>query len=175
MANVITIIEPYWFHDTWVFDDPSVGLDKEPFVSGIPEMIDELVRDIPGARGGFRLLFSSVSFPGHQLAVRRVREDSGGNWYRIDGRTGEGWLCPALLRYFETAPEIIYVSAQQSVRKPGYDANEIEALRSRVEELEKAIYALTLENELLKTDEGPSSSVEQLGPQSGRYWDSGAF
>ena len=48
MTNAITIIEPYWFHDTWVFDDDSVGLDKEPFVAGIPEMIDELVKDIPG-------------------------------------------------------------------------------------------------------------------------------
>ena len=171
MTNAITIIEPYWLHDTWVFDDDSVGLDKEPFVAGIPEMIDELVKDIPGARGGFRLLFSSVPFPGHQLAVRWVREDSGGNWYSIDGRSGEGWLCPALLRYFETAPETIYVSAQQCNRKPEQDASEIETLRNRVEELEKAIYGLTMENELLKTNVDSLPPEESSGSGSGRYWD----
>ena len=47
MANVLVVIEPYWYQDTWVFDDESVGLDKEPFVQGIPEMIDYLVKDIP--------------------------------------------------------------------------------------------------------------------------------
>ena len=50
MANVIMTIEPYWYGDTWVFDDESVGLEKEPFVKGIPEMIDALVKDIPDAR-----------------------------------------------------------------------------------------------------------------------------
>jgi hypothetical protein len=40
-----------------VFDDPAVGLKAEPFVSGIPEMIDALVQDIPQADRGFRLLF----------------------------------------------------------------------------------------------------------------------
>ena len=44
MANVLTVIEPYWYQGTWVFDDESAGLDKEPFVQGVPEMIDELVK-----------------------------------------------------------------------------------------------------------------------------------
>jgi hypothetical protein len=30
-----------------VFDDPRVGLDKEPFVSGADSMIDRLVAGIP--------------------------------------------------------------------------------------------------------------------------------
>jgi hypothetical protein len=30
----------------------------------------------------------------------------GGNWYHINGK--EGWLCPALLKYFDTAPREIY-------------------------------------------------------------------
>ena len=42
----------------WVFDDPSVGLAREPFVSGIDEMIDGLVENIPDAASGFRLIFS---------------------------------------------------------------------------------------------------------------------
>lgn len=52
MANQIMAIAPYWLEDvgTWVFDDPAVGLCQEPFVSGVPEMIDYLVKDIPHAR-----------------------------------------------------------------------------------------------------------------------------
>ena len=42
-------INPYWSDDlaTWVFDDPAVGLEKEPFVFGAPAIIDLLVTDIP--------------------------------------------------------------------------------------------------------------------------------
>jgi hypothetical protein len=44
------VIEPYWYQDTWVFDDASVGLEKEAFAQGIPEVIDYLVKDIPNLR-----------------------------------------------------------------------------------------------------------------------------
>ena len=65
MANQIFVIAPYWLDsvETWVFDDEAVGLPQEPFVSDVPEMIDELVADIPNARQGFRLLFSAAPFP----------------------------------------------------------------------------------------------------------------
>src|SRR5213075_1924320 len=65
-TNSIMVITPYWYDGTWVFDDPSVGLVREPFVAGIPDMINLLVNDIPAARGGFRLTFSASRFPGYQ-------------------------------------------------------------------------------------------------------------
>lgn len=67
MANQILAIAPYSLDDieTWVFDDPAVDLVQEPFVSGVPEMMDHLVADIPDARNGFRLLFSASPFPGY--------------------------------------------------------------------------------------------------------------
>ena len=40
MANAMLVIFPYRYEGTWVFDDERVGLEREPFVSGIPEMID---------------------------------------------------------------------------------------------------------------------------------------
>ena len=63
MPNQIMIIVPYWLEaaGTWVFDDPATDLKQEPFVEGIPEMIDDLIADIPNARNGFRLLFSAGS------------------------------------------------------------------------------------------------------------------
>lgn len=65
MANQIMLIAPHWHAGTWVFDDPAVVLLQEPFVAGVPEMIDSLVAEIPNARDGFRLLFSASPFPGY--------------------------------------------------------------------------------------------------------------
>lgn len=114
MANQIQVIAPYWADDcqTWVFDDPRRGLVQEPFVSGVPEMINELVQDIPDARQGFRMLFSTAPFPGWQRRLTWVREELGGNWYRSDDPPREGWLCPALFRYFAEAPRELYVKAE---------------------------------------------------------------
>ncbi len=56
-ANAIMVIAPYRHAGTWVFDDPRTKLVREPFVAGVPEMIDVLVKDIPEASDGFRLLF----------------------------------------------------------------------------------------------------------------------
>jgi len=47
MSNAILAIFPYKTSSTWVFDDPAVELRQEPFVSGMPEMIDLLVTGIP--------------------------------------------------------------------------------------------------------------------------------
>jgi hypothetical protein len=110
--NQIMVIKPYWYADTWVFDDEAVGLDKEPFVCGIPQMIDFLVRDIPNARDGVRMLFSAQPFPGFQEKLTWVREEMSGNIYWSDTLQAEGWLCPALFKYFDKAPEVIYVKAE---------------------------------------------------------------
>jgi hypothetical protein len=61
VANAIHVIVPYRHASTWVFDDPRVGLSQEPFVSGIPEMIDTMVANIPNAEKGFRPLLSKIS------------------------------------------------------------------------------------------------------------------
>jgi hypothetical protein len=96
MANAILLIRPYWSSGTWVFDDPAAGLVREPFVCGIPQMIDRLVADagIAEARKGFRLLFSATPFPGHQGTFKRLRAEHNGTWYRDESNGTEGWLCP---------------------------------------------------------------------------------
>ena len=112
VSNSILVIQPYWSSGTWVFDDERVGLVREPFVSGVPEMINQLAADIPDARKGFRLLFSAGPFPGYQAKFERVRSDMGGTWYRTDDGKMEGWLCPALFKYFPEAPPQIYAKAE---------------------------------------------------------------
>ncbi|HEY9848525.1 MAG TPA: DUF6717 family protein [Leptolyngbyaceae cyanobacterium] len=111
MSNTIMVIFPYKYQDTWVFDDERVGLFREPFVSGIPAMIDWLVKDIPHAEKGFKLLFSSQPFPGYQAELNWIKEEYGGNWYRWESNQIEGWLCPALFKYYTETPMKIYCQA----------------------------------------------------------------
>jgi hypothetical protein len=47
--NALFVIAPYKYEGLWVFDDPAVGLSKEPFIAGIDTMIDKVVADIPRA------------------------------------------------------------------------------------------------------------------------------
>ncbi|MFM9849829.1 MAG: DUF6717 family protein [Hyphomicrobiaceae bacterium] len=113
MANAMMVIFPYRHNGLWVFDDEATGLVREPFVFGVPEMIDQIVEKIPGAEQGFQLLFSASPFPGYQDELTWVREEYEGNWYRWDKAGIEGWLCPALFKYFEAAPPKIYVAVDR--------------------------------------------------------------
>jgi hypothetical protein len=111
-GNALMSISPYWHAGTWVFDDAKAGLVREPFVAGVPEMINILVKEIPGAREGFRLTFSARPFPGFQRKLSWVRSESGGNYYRLSDPPMEGWLCPAMFRYFARTPKELYVKAE---------------------------------------------------------------
>ncbi|HXP35527.1 MAG TPA: DUF6717 family protein [Chthoniobacterales bacterium] len=110
--NALLVIAPYKYQGTWVFDDPAAGLSREPFIAGIDTMIDKAVVNIPDAEKGFRAIFSASPFPGADLKLEWRREESGGNWYYSDRFKMEGWLCPALLKYFPTAPREIYVKIE---------------------------------------------------------------
>lgn len=110
----IKAIRPYKWEGIWVFDDPAVGLDKEALVAGMPELI-EIATAQAGIREpekGFVALFSKDPFPTAQVCLERVREESGGNVYRWPEVGREGWLCPALFRYFDRAPERLYVEVR---------------------------------------------------------------
>ena len=58
--NVINIIAPCRYLDMWVFDDPRVGLQAEPFVGGADTMIDRVTVQIPDAEAGFVMIFSAT-------------------------------------------------------------------------------------------------------------------
>lgn len=118
--NSIMAIHPYKFEGLWVFDDPKVGLIQEPFVSGADEIIEKAVSVLPNAETGFTLLFSAAPFPGYQIEFEWRRAELSGNWYYAAALGMEGWLCPALLKYFDAPPPKIYAqfrakAAQQPV------------------------------------------------------------
>jgi hypothetical protein len=106
--NELIAIHPYKTRGMWVFDDPAVGLRQEPFVSGADAIIDQLVKDIPDAESGFTLVFSAQPFPGCQAEFEWRRQEFSGNWYYCRALNMEGWLCPALLKYFDSPPNKLY-------------------------------------------------------------------
>lgn len=110
--NALFVIVPYRYEGMWVFDDPRVGLSREPFIAGIDTMIDKIVARIPDADHGFRAIFRAAPFPGYTEKLEWRREESGGNWYYHERFKMEGWLCPALLEYFAAAPKTIYIQAE---------------------------------------------------------------
>jgi hypothetical protein len=150
MANVLNVIQPYWYANCWVFDDASKGLEKESLEGrfeaelreirvlarlirgGVTKMIDYLVKDIPNARDGFILLFSSQPFAGYQVELNRIAEEDGGCLYRGKNHSAETWLSPALLSYFDAAPKSIYVKAEP--RHAKYDPIQMMALEGRIEQ-----------------------------------------
>ena len=113
--NSIMVIYPYKEAGLWVFDDERVGLDKEPFISGADTLIDralEAVGILDGEKG-FRLVFSATEFPGYNYVFRWVREGEGGNWYRSEDFDMDGWLCPALFKYFGVAPKQLFAKFER--------------------------------------------------------------
>ena len=112
-GNSLLVIEPYRVgKGGWAFDEPRLGLRREPFVEGIPELIDKLVAKLPNADNGVRLIFSQREFPGAQMKLDWKREAGGGNWYHCAEYNADGWLCPALFKFFPRAPRHIYVKAE---------------------------------------------------------------
>jgi hypothetical protein len=112
-VNSLFVISPYRYQGMWVFDDPTVGLVREPFVFGIDLMIDRLVAGIPNAHEGFGLIFSPTPFPGYTVKLGWRRSEYGGNWYYSPDYQMEGWLCPALFKYFPEAPKELYARAEK--------------------------------------------------------------
>jgi hypothetical protein len=118
MKNSIFVIKPYRWEGMWVFDDPAVGLVREPFVGGADTMIDVATAHLPNAAQGVVAVFSASYFPDAPIVLEWVREDGSGNVYRWVEKGMEGWLCPALLRYFEQAPTKLYVQVKAAGTTP---------------------------------------------------------
>ena len=116
--NAIMAIYPYKDSGPWVFDDKQTGLVKEPFIAGADTLIDRALeaRGIRDGEKGFRLVFSSGEFPDYDFIFQWVREGDGGNWYRSEEFDTEGWLCPALFKYFQAAPKQLFAKFEGGPR-----------------------------------------------------------
>ena len=106
--NAISVIHPYQWNGMLVFDDLDRGLIKEPFVAGADTNILQLTNNAQKCS----MLFSNNEFPGSEHIWHKVAEGIGGGTdyeYKFkDGTIHPLWLCPALYKYFETAPDQIH-------------------------------------------------------------------
>lgn len=109
-GNQINVIYPYRTKSGWAFDDEEVGLQGEPFVMGIPEIIDGIV----GGKDTFTAYISKDPIPFFTAFLQKVTDvpqkylPNGEGWYELNGSGLVGWLCPATLKYFKEYPETIY-------------------------------------------------------------------
>jgi len=106
---MIRILRVYRHNKGWVFDDPAVGLRKEPLVMGIDRMLDTLAG--PRTKEVY-LTFSDQPFDHFNVELEWVSAEDSGNWYRsMSGITMGimGWLCPALYKYFSKAPSKLFL------------------------------------------------------------------
>lgn len=115
MPNQILTIQPYRSGNIWVFDDARFGLVAEAFVGGMTEIIDDMVEDLPHPEQGFQALFSASPFPEWRFRLKKLPSVMDGDPmecgtdYVAEWSGDEGWLCPALFHYFQTAPTYIYI------------------------------------------------------------------
>ena len=108
-SNAMFIIQPYKALGTWVFDDENRHLLREPFVLGVPEMIDQQLSKKGIASDRFNLVFTAGILPDADAVLVKENDLSEGAWYNLKNTTHHGWLCPALMKYFDDAPETISI------------------------------------------------------------------
>lgn len=111
--NSIYIIEPYRKYGTWIFDDSVRNLVEEPFVFGMPQIIDRIVNDDRCQR--CRFTFSETELPEYDLVLNKMKgkPDIIGAWYESAQLKMSGWLCPVLGLYFKTPPDNIYIKLEK--------------------------------------------------------------
>lgn len=127
MANVMFKIFPYRQGDGWAFDDERRGLLAEPFVLGIPVLIEKMLELLKIESDELVFTFSENVFPRYHGVLRKQSEDAGGAWYSLettlcepirnsDGTPFAGWLCPATLKFFDNLPQSIYFHINERAR-----------------------------------------------------------
>ena len=106
--NALQIIYPYKEKGSWVFDDETTGLVKEPFVLGVDKILDNLTgyHDLKDSKP-ITAIFSAKAFPGSKQ-LTKLRMEEGGGWYKDEETGQEGWFCPATLHYFKKHPDKIH-------------------------------------------------------------------
>ena len=105
--NQINVLHIFKENGVWMFNDEEIGLFKEPFVSSMGDIIEMFV----DGRDKFKAFISHSPIHQGTLILQRI-EDGMDGLYRIydnDPSSVIGWLCPALLKYFEYYPKFIYV------------------------------------------------------------------
>jgi hypothetical protein len=132
MNNSMLALQLYRDAGTWCFTDESRNLTNEPFVLGIPAIIDKVIQDNEIDPHNPTVIFSENEFPQCQGYLAYEIFEQGGVWYSLQelhkpykhpGGTLRGWLCPATLKFFPCHPKRIYFKLENSVKNADSSGN----------------------------------------------------
>lgn len=119
-TNSIFTMRVYRHQGMWVFDNPAVGLVKEPFVAGADTVFDHIAFDkygevYPADDVTIDIVFSDQPFPGWHVMAEHMGPHLSGDNYNIVAtefdllEDHDLWLCPALRKYYADAPDKIFM------------------------------------------------------------------
>ena len=108
-GNAIMVIKPYLWNGMWVFDDEAVGLRREPFVAGMDAIIEPRRDRDSECRPGLPGRLFGWAIPGGPDCAGAAPAAGAGHVYRWAEHDMEGWLCPALLKYFQEPPKTLHI------------------------------------------------------------------
>lgn len=116
MNSIFTIEPTRSRFGVWSFDDASTELVGEPFVGETNVLIDKMVEERQlnpkRAARGVCVFFSHLPFPDYQVELILEETSQFGSTYRCDKFDLNPWLCPALFKYFPSAPDKLYASVK---------------------------------------------------------------
>lgn len=111
-TNQVNVIYPYRSKEgTWAFDDEEVGLQGEPFVGIVNQMIDMYAK----GKKKITAYISSEPIKDYTLVLDKLKRSlriSNEGDYVLRHTDMVGWLCPATLKYFKDYPDNIYVKIE---------------------------------------------------------------
>lgn len=107
-------IYPYKEFNTWFFDDVDFHIYHEPFVMGVSEMIDNILHKKGINDKQIKINFSTEKFADADVTLFKTSDLEEGAMYEISENKESGWLCPALFKYFQMAPEKIYIQVSNN-------------------------------------------------------------
>lgn len=107
--NSIQVLEIRKTGCTWVFDDASKGVVNEPFVSGVPTIINHILDNKKIVESTVQAFFSQSKFPGADACLTFVKREKKGAWYKFQSM--KGWFCPCFWKYFDVGspPQHLYI------------------------------------------------------------------
>jgi hypothetical protein len=111
--NSIQVLELRRMGNTWVFDDLTRGVVNEPFVAGVPTIIDHLLKKKGITERTIHAFFSDGEFPDADICLTFIKEELHGAWYKFQNM--KGWFCPCFWKYFdkENPPMRVYIKLER--------------------------------------------------------------
>ena len=113
----VFVIHAYKKGDLWYFTDEDRKIIAEPFLSDASAIINTLADQVDPGAVDCVIEFSGTSFCEETTELSRKSLECGGVWYESKTLNMKGWLCPVFYKYFESAPDKLYVKVSKFKNK----------------------------------------------------------